>query len=388
MKTSQIHQTIFTILTSRMHGGDTNAKFKSEETILNIIQAAQTIFNNEDSLLELHGNFTVVGDIHGNIDDLLRIFEHHGYPPETNYLFLGDYVDRGTHSIEVIILLLCLKILFPNSLYMIRGNHECESITTVYGFKRDCNIRFGSSNYSCYSYYQEGTKIYKKFMECFEYLSYAAVINDEYFCVHGGISQYLKAIDDISELYKPMISADSELATDLVWSDPCRDSYGFTPSNRGAGHYFDDAKLNKFLFKNGLKKLIRSHESCMNGVDYPLDNCITIFSNSDYCGMNNKAAVINIRQDSDETDPSPSDDPEDSYALNVSDDNSNNGKDEDDSLKIEVFNALSRKEMKMRRVIIPEWLLTSESNEIVPLKEQGSIYSKELLDALSTPPLS
>lgn len=386
METSKIRNTILSILTARMHGGQTNAEFESDETIVNIIKASRNIFEKEKSLLKLYGDYIVVGDIHGNVDDLLRVFEKCGYPPETNYLFLGDYVDRGSHSIEVIILLLCLKVLYPNSLYMIRGNHECESITSVYGFKKDCVLRFGSDDNSSY-FNQQGNRIYRKFMKCFQYLPYAAVINDLYFCVHGGIGPHLKSLNDIAELDKPMISADSELATDLVWSDPFDLSYGYQPSSRGAGCLFNDKKLNKFLSKNGLKKMIRSHESCMEGVDFPLENCITIFSNTDYCGTYNKAAVIIINHnDTSDLESSPSDDADDHCSLTVSDDSFINIEDKD--LKIELFNPLTSKEIKMRRVIVPDWIFTESNESVIPLEDQCKISSKEILDALSTPPLT
>lgn len=401
MKTSQIRQTILSILTSRMHGGQTQASFPSNDTICEIIKTARNIFENESSLLELHGNYTVVGDIHGNIDDLLRIFERRGYPPTTNYLFLGDYVDRGAHSPEVIILLLCLKILYPQSLYMIRGNHECESVTSVYGFKRDCANRFGPNMYSNYcSISSVGNRVYKKFIKCFKCLSYAAVINDSYLCVHGGISPYLKLLEDINELDKPMISAESEIASDIVWSDPLKDCNGFQPSDRGTGYFFNDKKLDIFLNNNGLKKLIRSHESCMEGVDFPLNNCITVFSNTDYCGMNNKAAVIVIDQDSDElasgSSPSVSNtseesDDEENYSHKNEDlplSNEVYKLENDTSLRIEYFDPLTEEDLEKRRVIIPEWMFTEITDEPIPIKESCVISAQDLLDALSGPPIN
>lgn len=401
MTNSQIRQTILSILTSRMHGGQTQASFPSDETILEIIKTARKIFKDESSLLELHGNFTIVGDIHGNIDDLLRIFERRGYPPETNYLFLGDYVDRGTHSPEVIILLLCLKILYPTSLYMIRGNHECESVTSVYGFKRDCIRRFGSNIYSNYSISSVGNKVYRKFMKCFMFLSYAAVVNDSYFCVHGGISPYLKSLDDISQLDKPMVSAVSELASDIVWSDPLESSSGFVHSDRGTGYFFNDEKLNAFLSNNNLKMLIRSHESCMDGVDFPLENCITVFSNTDYCGMNNKAAVIIIEQDSDESTSASSPSVSNSSEESDDDDNSShkNGHllsisdesykfDNDSSLRIETFDPLTDEDLERRKVIVPDWIFTEITEQPDIAKSTCTISPQDLLDALSGPPIN
>jgi predicted phosphodiesterase len=177
------------------------------------------MFKDDCSLLELAGNFTVVGDIHGNIDDLLRVFERRGYPPETNYLFLGDYVDRGQNSVEVLIMLYSLKVLFPSNIYLIRGNHECESVTAVYGFKREVCRRFS-------------VQVYQKFVKSFSHLPYAAVVNNKYFCVHGGISPDLASVDEIADIEKPQISAASSLANDMVWSDPL-DVNGFVKSDRG-----------------------------------------------------------------------------------------------------------------------------------------------------------
>ncbi|OHS99457.1 Serine/threonine-protein phosphatase PP1 [Tritrichomonas foetus] len=327
-----------------MHGGHTQTSFPCHSSIIQIIKSAQLVFSKEPSLLELEGNFTVVGDIHGNIDDLLRIFEKRGYPPFTNYLFLGDYVDRGSHSPEVIILLFCLKILYPQNIFLIRGNHECETVTNIYGFRRDCTKRFSQ-------------RIYKKFMKCFMHLPFAAVINDSYICLHGGMSPHLESLEDLMDLDKPMISADSEIARDIVWSDPLESADGFTPSDRGTGYFFNNKKLDKFLKANNLKMMIRSHESCMDGYEKPLTNCLTIFSNTDYCGMNNNAAVAIIDQD-------------------------------EDSFRTEIFSPLTCDDLEMRRVIIPEWIFTEMTENSIPMKEPCVVSPQDLLDALSGPPLN
>ena len=353
-----IRETIFSILTSRMHGGNNKVNLSSD-LVLSIIKKAKQMFKKESSLLRLSGNFVIVGDIHGNIDDLLRIFERCSYPPKTKYLFLGDYVDRGSNSIEVIIFLFSIKILYPESIYLLRGNHECQSITTIYGFKKDCKQNFEEN-------------VYNKFMKCFMHLSYAAVVNDSYFCVHGGISPYLRSLDDIDQLEKPLLTSESQIATDLVWSDPNEESKGFQVSNRGSGYFFNDKKLNNFLKENGLKKLIRSHEHCFDGYDFPLQNCITVFSNSDYCEMNNNAAVILVKNDSDFDDTIS----EDSFIC-----------ESDNNLKIEIFSPINENEKKKRRILIPESLLIEITDKTELQKDCCCISSHELLDQLINEPI-
>ena len=316
--------TIIAILTARMRRAKASSSLPPFDTISALIKAATAEFDTEPSLLQLEGDCVVVGDIHGNIDDLLRIFERTGYPPETTYLFLGDYVDRGDYSVEVILLLYALKVLFPKHINMIRGNHECESITAVYGFKREC-----------YSFLS--ARLYRKLVKSFASLPYAAIVNDRYFCVHGGISPELDSIESISELPKPMISAESDLANDIVWSDPSGDVSGFVESDRGTGYFFDAVVLKKFLKRNGLDTLIRSHEYCDRGVDKPIKRCLTVFGNTDYCGFGNDAAIAVVT--------------------------------EDGNYRIETFKQLSAKDLQNRRVIVPEWLIDEMSGLKAPIRD-------------------
>ena len=114
----------------------------TEEEVKLICSKARSLFMEQSCLLELCSPIRVVGDIHGQYSDLLRLFEYGGFPPESNYLFLGDYVDRGKNSLEVTLLLLCYKIKFPENFFMLRGNHECSSISRIYGFYDECKRRY------------------------------------------------------------------------------------------------------------------------------------------------------------------------------------------------------------------------------------------------------
>lgn len=150
------------------------------------------------------------GDIHGQYTDLLRLFEYGGFPPEANYLFLGDYVDRGKQSLETICLLLAYKIKYPENFFLLRGNHECASINRIYGFYDECKRRFN-------------IKLWKTFTDCFNCLPIAAIIDEKIFCCHGGLSPDLQGMEQIRRIMRPTDVPDTGLLCDLLWSDPDKD---------------------------------------------------------------------------------------------------------------------------------------------------------------------
>ena len=150
----------------------------------------------------------ICGDIHGQYYDLLRLFEYGGFPPESNYLFLGDYVDRGKQSLETIIcLLLAYKIKYPENFFMLRDNHECASINRIYGFYDECKRRYN-------------IKLWKTFTDCFNCLPIAAIIDEKIFCCHGGLSPDLQSMEQIRRIMRPTDVPDQGLLCDLLWSDP------------------------------------------------------------------------------------------------------------------------------------------------------------------------
>jgi serine/threonine-protein phosphatase PP1 catalytic subunit len=269
-------------------GSDSSTKndnLPSIHQVRNLCTKLKECLSHDSILLHLQGDFIVVGDIHGNFDDLLHIFDSKGYPPDTSYLFLGNYVNRGRYSIEVLLLLYSLKVLFPSNVYLLRGNHESAALTGVYGFEKECKRRLSVDAYCA-------------FLGTFPWLPLACVLNAKIFCVHGGISPDLQTLEQLAFLRKPEQIPRRGLITDLVWSDPLATIDEFEPGIRGIAHVFGPSVVLKFLTKNSLELIVRSHEFCKEGSCWPFPGrCLTIFSCPDYCGMGNSGAILSVNED-------------------------------------------------------------------------------------------
>jgi serine/threonine-protein phosphatase PP1 catalytic subunit len=183
-----------------------------ETAIRQVCQAARQILLEQPFLLELSVPIKIVGDLHGQFDDFLSQLETVGYPPDVNYLFLGDYVDRGKRSLETICLVLAFKVKYPENFFLLRGNHETASINRIYGFYDECKRRYN-------------IKLWKTFIDLFNCLPIAAVVENAIFCTHGGLSPDLKDLDQLRKIERPLDVPDSGLICDLLWSDPDDVSY-------------------------------------------------------------------------------------------------------------------------------------------------------------------
>jgi serine/threonine-protein phosphatase PP1 catalytic subunit len=237
----------------------------------------------EPSLLELDRPIRICGDIHGQFTDLLRVFEMGGLPPASKYLFLGDYVDRGDKSVEVILLLFALKIRFPTFIYLLRGNHESPEMTEMFGFADECRRKLSRPMWDI-------------FLRVFDCLPIAAVITGGFFCIHGGISPHLQSLDDIAAIRRPTSIPEEGLLADLLWSDPNADVVDWGPNDRGATISWGEQAAVDFLTRTEMSYIVRAHQMAMDGFDFPFQNnpkIVTVFTASKYAGeFRNKAAIM------------------------------------------------------------------------------------------------
>ena len=257
-----------------------------EDEIKFLIDQSLKFIKDQKMLVELEAPLHVCGDIHGQYYDLLRIFEHCGYPGEYNYLFLGDYVDRGKQSLETVCLLLCYKIKYPDKVTLLRGNHESSVTNRIYGFYDECKRRYN-------------VRLWKSFTDLFNWLPVAAIIDEKILCMHGGLSPDLKNIQSIQEISRPTDIPDTGLLCDLLWSDPDKDVLEYDENDRGVSVIFGEKIVQDFNKKNDLDLIIRAHQVVDDGYEFFAQRqLITIFSAPNYCGEFDNSAGIMIIDES------------------------------------------------------------------------------------------
>ncbi|KAI8613716.1 Metallo-dependent phosphatase-like protein [Chytriomyces sp. MP71] len=246
---------------------------------------SREVFMSQPPLLELEAPIQICGDIHGQYYDLLRLFEYGGFPPSANYLFMGDYVDRGKHSLETICLLLAYKLKYPENFFILRGNHECASINRLYGFYDECKRRYS-------------IKLWKTFSDCFNCLPIAAIVDEKIFCMHGGLSPDLQSMEQVRRIMRPSDVPDTGILCDLLWSDPSSEVTGWGESDRGVGFLFGADVVEKFLEKHDLDLICRAHQVVQDGYEFfAKRQLVTVFSAPNYCGeFDNAAAIMTVTE--------------------------------------------------------------------------------------------
>jgi len=255
----------------------------SADDCIQLCDQARSILLGQPMLLELGAPIKICGDIHGQFNDLLRLFEYGGFPPESNYLFLGDYVDRGKQSIEVICLLFAYKIKYPENFFILRGNHEASGINRIYGFYDECRRRYS-------------VKIWKTFCSVFDCLPCTAVIDDKIICMHGGLSPELQKLEQISDIRRPCDVPDVGLLCDLLWADPDASSETYQHNDRGVSFTFGSKIVKEFLNKHDLDLVVRAHQVVEDGYEFFAGReLVTVFSAPNYCGeFDNAGAMMTV----------------------------------------------------------------------------------------------
>jgi len=254
-----------------------------ENEIKFLCQKVRPILLAQPMLLELEAPLKICGDVHGQFTDLLRLFEYGGFPPESNYLFLGDYVDRGKQSLETVCLLICYKIMHPSNFFILRGNHESAGINRIYGFYDECKRRYS-------------IRLWKVFSDVFNCLPVSALVDEKILCMHGGLSPELDRLQQIADLHRPCDVPDVGLMCDLLWSDPDTGVNGWSENDRGVSFVFGADVVATFLEQHDLDLLVRAHQVVEDGYEFFAGRrLVTLFSAPNYCGeFDNAGGMISV----------------------------------------------------------------------------------------------
>lgn len=256
-----------------------------EEDLTWISRTAREVFMSQAMLLEVEAPINICGDTHGQYHDLLRLFEMGGFPPKSNYLFLGDYVDRAKQSIETIALLLCYKIRYPGNFFLLRGNHECSALNRIYGFFDECKRRYS-------------VKLWRTFGDCFNCMPACAVVAERIICMHGGLSPELDDLSQIRRMDRPVEVPEDGLLCDLVWSDPDPRVVGWGYNSRGVSYTFGVDVIRDFLKRHSLELICRAHQVVEDGYEFQANRTlVTIFSAPNYCGEFDNAGGMMVVTD-------------------------------------------------------------------------------------------
>lgn len=258
-------------------------EYLKEGEVKELCEKALEILSEESNVQRVDTPVTLCGDIHGQFYDLKELFHVGADVPETNYLFMGDFVDRGLYSVETFLLLLALKVRYPDRITLIRGNHESRQITQVYGFYDECLRKYGSAN------------VWRYCTEIFDYLGLSALIDDTIFAVHGGLSPAISTLDEIRLIDRKQEVPHDGAMCDLMWSDP-EEIEGWNLSPRGAGYLFGGNVVEQFNHANGLELICRAHQLVMEGYKYMFDQkLVTVWSAPNYCyRCGNVAAILEL----------------------------------------------------------------------------------------------
>eukprot|EP00756_Hemistasia_phaeocysticola_P014227 Hpha_TRINITY_DN15329_c4_g3::TRINITY_DN15329_c4_g3_i1::g.89458::m.89458/K15423/PPP4C; serine/threonine-protein phosphatase 4 catalytic subunit len=254
-----------------------------ESDVKALCKATSELLREEPNVVMVDAPVTIVGDIHGQFYDLREMFRVGGDVPYTSYVFMGDYVDRGFHSVESVLILFALKVRYPDRVFLVRGNHESRQITQVYGFYDECLRKYGSVN------------VWRYCTDVFDLLTLSCLVSTKVLCVHGGLSPSITNLDQIRALDRRQEVPHDGAMCDLMWSDP-EDIDGWGLSPRGAGYLFGGDVLQQFNSTNQIDLIARSHQLVMEGYKSMFDDkIVTVWSAPNYCyRCGNVASILEL----------------------------------------------------------------------------------------------
>jgi len=261
-------------------------KYLAESDLKKLCETLKELLLEESNVQPIKAPVTCCGDIHGQFYDLLELFKNGGEVKDTNYVFMGDFVDRGYYSLETFTLLMALKAGYPEKVTLLRGNHESRQITQVYGFYDECLQKYGNAN------------AWKYCTQVFDLLTITALIDGDLLCVHGGLSPDVRTLDQIRTIPRNQEIPHEGPFCDLVWSDP-EEIETWQISPRGAGWLFGERVTKEFNTANNLRLVARAHQLVMEGFKYQFsDQIVTVWSAPNYCyRCGNVAAIMAIKDD-------------------------------------------------------------------------------------------
>lgn len=259
----------------------------SENELTQLCHMVKEVFLRQPMLVEVEAPLVICGDIHGQYADLLRIFSKSGFPTDTNYLFLGDYVDRGRQNIEAISLLFCYKIKYAENFFMLRGNHECPMINRVYGFLDEITRRY------------KNPRLWNTFQDTFNCMPLAGLVGGRILCMHGGLSPDLRSLDQLRNLRRPQDPPNPSMGLDLLWSDPDPWVKGWQANTRGASYVFGADVVVDACRTLDIDLVARAHQVVQDGYEFFANRrLVTIFSAPHYCGQfDNSGATMTVNED-------------------------------------------------------------------------------------------
>ncbi|EFO89235.1 hypothetical protein CRE_13833 [Caenorhabditis remanei] len=257
----------------------------SIDEITAILRLIEPILMEENSLLEVQAPIKIIGDLHADFDNLMRLFDLIGKVPKEKLLFLGNYVDMGMDGIEVTMMLFCLKIRYRDRIFLLRGNHETPAVNKIYGFYAECDYKYGVG-------------VWWDFQCCFNRLPMACLISQKVLCMHGGLSPELTTLNKIRSIERPNEPISSGLEMDLLWADPTNRGDGWFQSYRGISYLFGKQVVEQACKRLKITLIIRSHMVISDGFEVMTGRrLITVFSASNYAGtVHNSAAVLCVNE--------------------------------------------------------------------------------------------